>query len=760
MSSITLSRSEQFGNLLAVRDSASEGGIGCLSVYVSSIIQFQPLADLEFLHEDGTPLAFTLLSDDNSPISRKKVYACNDLRLHEEIIVHQDYIICYLQLSLNRPDTVDKQAKLILRLTGALLFAPQGAPYDWREETLLSAAWLENNRLIFKWGDTLRLTLESSIPFRKTMLKPLQEDLIEKVCWFTSPHVRRRYSYWVPRKIRQLLAQSMPCSSQAIAAKHLFYAAEVPVSCSQKQPFILELRFKIDKLCAKNLSLTPSAKPTVAELRKAREHAWAEFVKNIPTLETTHSDLKRAYYMSWFTLFSNAVEVCHQKLPFRFTAANKLHYYNQFFWDSAFHAISLLWHNNPTYAEDELKNFIVNQWKQGMFPHELFLFPVSGRDWMDTDFTTSAVTQPPAIAVAIREVFKKTGNLELLKMWYEPLLCYESWLWKYRDIDKRGLSFCCHMWETGIDNSPVMDHALRGRLLDPCLEFVHFNVFLYLLRQELIHFAHILGLEPPPQLLNRVQLMRESMNCFMLDKNEGFYYDLHAGEKEQVRIKTFGGLLPLITDIPDNNTCTKLLSALTSEAQFGTICPVPSVSRSEPTYKSYDFWRGATWPHITWTFVYGLKQRWPTVASWILSRFLTATAHHTFCNEYYDSETGAGVGLPFQGWGTLYIDLILRHVAGIEPEVDGFSFAPLNTGYVDFKVSNCIIHGMSVCITRASNEWVIQFDGITIKTVKPISFRVAKKEDHLELTFNSKQEFEETQITGDRKKLKVQWLTS
>ena len=55
--------------------------------------------------------------------------------------------------------------------------------------------------------------------------------------------------------------------------------------------------------------------------------------------ESEHHNLMDAYYKSWFVLFSNHMQSDDPRFKYPFTSVNKFHYYNQFFWDSGFHAI-------------------------------------------------------------------------------------------------------------------------------------------------------------------------------------------------------------------------------------------------------------------------------------------------------------------------------------------------------------------------------------------------------------------------------------
>ena len=198
-------------------------------------------------------------------------------------------------------------------------------------------------------------------------------------------------------------------------------------------------------------------------------------------------------------------------------------------------------------------------------------------------------------------------------------------------------------------------------------------------RQTILYCAGELDLPEPEGVRRRMEETKAAMNRLMRD-DDGFYYDLHAGTDTKVSVRTLGGLFPLLTDIPDPVTRRGLIdSYLMNETEFLSACPPTTVAMSDPSYGSADFWRGANWPQTTWSILYGIYRDRPDAAAEILSRFLSRTAPSGNCFEYYDSQTGTGAGMPFQGWGTLYIDLIARFLCGITPTEHGFRCAPLPT---------------------------------------------------------------------------------
>lgn len=708
---------EQFGNLIALRKTEEQSFPGIAQLFVASVLQCQPLAEVEVLTEQGERLELVEQSADLNPDCHTRVFESNLVTVQEEIVAHDNEAA--LRLTLRSKASSD--LALTLRLSGGVLTSPQGVPYHWEEEKLIQGKFCPEGVTI-NWRDIIRLALAFSEPLDQGSIFEVRDEELAKKLYFHTFNAKKRYRYWIEREKR-----TGETGAKEATARNLAYCGTKAVNLKAGQEYTLEVRFAV----------AAKATRTFAQLHAERDKAWQEFLAQVPEFSSDHEELMNTYYKSWFVLFANRMHFPEERFKYPFTSVNKFHYYNQFFWDSGFHAIPWIWFNDKEPAQSELKNFVLNQWRNGMIPYELFLYDVNGREWMETDAKTTAATQPPTLAISLMEIYAKFGDKDFLEFFYEPLLKYEDWLWRYRDLGRRGLSYVFHIWESGTDNSPKFDPVHKNRLLDPPLEMVDFNVFIYLLRQTILKMAEILGKEPPAHIQERLALTKKSANEVLLDSDESFYYDVWADSNKQIKVKAFSGVLPLVTDWPDDKTRERLLNDyLLAEEHFNTECPVPSVSASEPTFASHDFWRGANWPQITWTFVWGLKRNNHfEAASTILDKYLAQSTKRHFCNEYCDSVTGEDVGLPFQGWGTLYIDHIIRHLCGLEPMVNGFQFQPLQTRYKSLAVKNVRIGGLVVSVKAEPEHWLVSISGqVTIKAPVGTTFAAAMEDGKLVIT--------------------------
>ncbi|HWP68904.1 MAG TPA: glycogen debranching protein, partial [Rectinemataceae bacterium] len=393
----------QFGNLILIRDKADRKDVpGIQQCFLSSVIQFQPLARLALRRPDGGTLPLALVSASSDPVLSRKTFEGGGLRLSQELVVSGDE--ASLLVRVERLDGAEGAAAplrgaaapsaLTLLMDGACLFSPQGVPYHWRDESLvaLSRAGGSECRIEGEWTfGKLPFALASLLPFAKCGVRKIPDDGILRTHYFTSFNLKKRYTYWVEEPAGNSVgkpgdrgfekpagngagepATGLPVASRNVGYEVAIDLGELDAACE------IVFAFAVGK---KTEALVASAGRHV-ELVSRETAEWDDFLAGIPEFSAADAALERMYYTSWFVLKSNRVRFDDPRFPYPFTSVNKHHYYNQFFWDSAYQAIAWLWYNRAEPARDELRNFAVNQWRNGMIPYELFMYPVNGREWM------------------------------------------------------------------------------------------------------------------------------------------------------------------------------------------------------------------------------------------------------------------------------------------------------------------------------------------------------------------------------------------
>ncbi|KKQ51793.1 hypothetical protein A2865_03235 [Candidatus Woesebacteria bacterium RIFCSPHIGHO2_01_FULL_39_17] len=172
-------------------------------------------------------------------------------------------------------------------------------------------------------------------------------------------------------------------------------------------------------------------------------------------------------------LRDNLYEVKLNGKLFRRTVPSKEFYIHQWNWDSATHAMGLVYIDEQR-AFDELESLVSGQWKDGLIaqitfnPKETKYFPGpqfwGTEEFANGDIVTSGITQPPLLAISFCHVYKVTrdNNLKtkLVTDILPAIIRYHKYLKKYRDPEQSGLLTVVHPWESGTDNSPRWDASL------------------------------------------------------------------------------------------------------------------------------------------------------------------------------------------------------------------------------------------------------------------------------------------------------------
>ncbi len=397
-------------------------------------------------------------------------------------------------------------------------------------------------------------------------------------------------------------------------------------------------------------------------------------------------------------------------------------YPHQWNWDSAFIAIGLS-HSKQKRAQQEISTLLKAQWSNGMVPHIVFN-PDSkdyhpGPEYWRTDLPgtpegiqTSGITQPPVIALAAMEIFNhaqdKSAAINFLRDVYPALVLEENFLSTSRDPQSEGLSFICHPWESGMDNSAIWDKPLHQFKMDFKPKFMrkdnrnipanqrptdkdytrysylvqryamenwdqskifilnHFLVQSLLVntlhlksRQSLVQIANIID-EDSSQIEANIQKSLDSFESKLWDEHKSRYFDFDIGSHSRINTDNASQFLPLFAGIPSSPQAEILISKLQTQAfwpdQGYGIC---TQSQMSPEYDPECYWRGPVWINLNWMMIKGLELYGKTeLATSLAHQTLRLVSEHGFY-EYFNPTTGKGLGSDSFSWtAALVLDLI------------------------------------------------------------------------------------------------------
>lgn len=375
---------------------------------------------------------------------------------------------------------------------------------------------------------------------------------------------------------------------------------------------------------------------------------------------------------------------------FQYTIPSPISYPYQWLWDSCFHAI-ILTHFKTSDAKAEILSLLSKQFDNGLIPHMIYWdksrktnFPKI--KWGKED--TSTITQPPMIAYAVWQIYKKDMDKTFVKQIYPPLYHFYRYLLTERDPHENHLIGIMNPDESGEDNSPRFDAPLglpsvhsfkenssrRRELIKKhiscnfdapfCMrnffwvKDVPFNAIMVENLNILSKLAESLGHMQDAKFFSKeAENISQAMRKLMLE--DDIFWPTYGKEYTKIKVKTWAIFSPLFAKILDESEAKKLVEKhLLNPKEFWTNYPVPTVSIGEPSFDPKGFWRGPTWIGTNWFIYKGLmRYGFSDVAKQIKKSSISLLEKGDF-REYFNPLTGEGQGAKEFSWGGLVLDMI------------------------------------------------------------------------------------------------------
>lgn len=349
-----------------------------------------------------------------------------------------------------------------------------------------------------------------------------------------------------------------------------------------------------------------------------------------------------------------------------YTVPNARVYPHQWLWDSCFHSVIWAHLGEPERATGELRSLFARQHDDGFVPHMTY--------WEHPDLhasfwgrpAASSITQPPMYGHALAELVRLgvTVDDELVERAAAGL----DFLVGARRGD-RALVPILHPWESGCDDSPRWDrwagegrtaetwYRRKGELVatlertaggssvaNPAFEVeaAGFNALVLFNAAEL---ASIGGGSGRTDALGR---MRDALDR-RWDETAVTWRD---SDDPAPPTRTLEALLPvLVTDRED--AVDAAFGQILDDRAFGGACGPAQVHRDEPAYDPTAYWRGPAWPQLTYLLWVAARRRGRADDAERLATALVRGAERSGLAEYWEPDTGAGLGAVPQSWAAL-----------------------------------------------------------------------------------------------------------
>lgn len=237
------------------------------------------------------------------------------------------------------------------------------------------------------------------------------------------------------------------------------------------------------------------------------------------------------------------------------------------------------------------------------------------------------------------------------------------------------------------------------------------------------HMAAWLQEADAAALRAEAEAIRGDILAKMWDAQTRFFYDLHHQTDEPALVKNVVGFYPAWAEMLDERH-TDLIAHLLDPREFLTPCPFPSVSADCPAYARAGgwfghflkgrhgcMWNGPTWPYTNAIALDALAAESRRAAHRLdaaFGRCLREYAHLHFQDrdperpglvEHYDSGSGEPLSDEQDYNHSYWIDLVVRHVAGLSLEREAVVLDPLDIGLDAFCLDGVRAAGRELRVT-------------------------------------------------------------
>jgi glycogen debranching enzyme len=389
---------------------------------------------------------------------------------------------------------------------------------------------------------------------------------------------------------------------------------------------------------------------------------------------------------------------------YRYTIPSPHRYRFQWHWDSCFHAI--VWAAiDIERARDELRALVARPTEAGLLPHIVYwqtdlvgrmgspFLESAGIDWLipGRKPRASAQMQPPIVAQALEVIVAEDADDRFLHEVLPPVARHYRYLASARDPDRDALISIISQFESGLDFSPLFDPTpgevdpspqrlrARARLAQGLNKVCNHRAELALrvnpLQWEdvLVNSVYTDGLASLARLARRAgddqlaswaEARGEATLTALLercyDDRRGLFFSLAGRRERRIELKTIVSLIPLLLESLPSEIAARLVEHLADPREFWSRYPVPSVALDEPSFVptaelrgTRCIWRGPCAPNTNWLLARGLRRHGYEELADTLAASSRELAERGGFNEFYNPLTGASVGTPDFGWGTV-----------------------------------------------------------------------------------------------------------
>ncbi len=452
------------------------------------------------------------------------------------------------------------------------------------------------------------------------------------------------------------------------------------------------------------------------------EARWRSYFADVPTFRCSDPYMEKYYYHRWYGLRLNTIrpEQGHYRHP---VVCEGIGYFRlPISYSMQVLAREARWMRSSTLAHGILNTVLDAQTPNGTFPAHLYLEWRSEHEIYHADWA------------AAFEAVQSVHPLPDVRRLYDAFARYAGYFQAHRDAAGSGLFDIINQWETG------QEYMTRYFAADPLadewrdmrapLKGVDATTYLYRLFRTLEALAVQLDTGEAARWHASAEHTRAALRALSWDPQLQAFCDLGPDGARTTALSVVN-FYPYLTDIVDDTHLEGLTAHLLNPDEFWTPYPVPSSSQRDPNFSATPEWKGKrhncpwngrTWPmtnsHVA-DILARASQDQPALRA-TTADFITRYVHMMFEHHDLERPTAYEHYHPMTGHASTYrgvddymhsyvVDLIIRFVCGVQPNLDGLTIAPLPTD-LDFTLEGVQVRGHTVSVHLNGPDGTVLLD--------------------------------------------------
>jgi hypothetical protein len=425
---------------------------------------------------------------------------------------------------------------------------------------------------------------------------------------------------------------------------------------------------------------------------------WTAFYEgDVPSFTSSDKSLDELYAFRWFLLkFSQAGgDLGFLKYPVILEGRQAFQTYCCY--SAPFMAFDMNWYADPQHGFGHIANSPYAAYEDGRFPW--YTTPETNRVPLDH----ASATGQSAIPWTAWRFYQIHGRKDLIASVYDGMRANVDWWIKDRDPDGNGLFTIDHQLETGMD-----DLFRRWKGPKPKrYEAIDATAYAVLNLRGVANMARELGHTADAEKYGAyADKAAKAMQTILWDPKLERYRDRNPDNGELTDYNSLTIFYPMFAGVADPENLSVIRRYLLDPKEYATPWPVPAISQSDPEFDTEKrYWAGPTWPatnsHVFEGFAITAKRLDRSLLPQVSELFKKIVALHMRPRadfyEHYNSLTGAPMSDFRDYMHSWWVDLYVRHVAGLNPQDDGsLVIDPLPLGLKTYALRGAPFRGHRV----------------------------------------------------------------